>query len=141
MKRLLIAGAALALMGSAAYAQQSQPAPDSTSPAPTTAPAATPAPDTTSAAPDSTTTAPATTPAPSSDTSTAAAPSTAPATPLASGSTPTMVGDLAQSNPPPADGAYPVCKTKNQDRCTVASQAKHATMAKRKTVSKTSTGA
>lgn len=35
----------------------------------------------------------------------------------------TTVGDMAQSNPAP--GSYPVCSSRKQDRCTVASQTRH----------------
>ncbi len=148
MKRFLIATAALTLMGGGAvYAQSTtQPTSPTTSPMPatstppaapsdTTPPAATPASPDPSSAPASP--APTTTP----DTTSAAPMPSTQSTPMASSTTPTVVGDLAQTNPPPADGSYPVCKSRKQDRCVVGSQAHHAAMAKRKMASKTAPGA
>ncbi len=126
MKHLLIAGAALTLFTTgAAFAQQTTPAPDTTA----------------SAAPDpASTTGPATTPAPAATTDASATPATPQSTATSMPPSPTgaVVGDMAQANPPPAAGAYPVCTKKGQDRCVVASQRRMASVHRK---AKTPTGA
>lgn len=151
MKRLLIASAALAMLGAgAAFAQQTTPAPATAAPVPAAAtpPATAPTDPTTTTpvAPDpASTNGPATTPAPAtSDTTATTDSAAAPATPQSTATTmppsPTgaVVGDMAQANPPPAAGSYPVCTKKGQDRCVVASQRRVASIHRK---AKTPTGA
>ena len=134
MKRLLIASAALALIGAgSAMAQVTPPMPPT--PATTSPPATTPA-DPAAVAPQASSTSPApdanqpaaapapaaseVAPTPASDATASAAP---PAAATASAAAPgAIVGDLAQANPPPAK--YPACTSKKQDRCVVMAQVK-----------------
>jgi len=141
MKRLLIASAALALIGAgSAMAQVTPPmpvpaSPPATTPSPADPAAVAPQASTTSPAPDASQPAAAPAPAasevaptPASDATASTAP---PAAATASAAAPgAIVGDLAQANPPPAK--YPACTSKKQDRCVVMAQVKrHATAAAR----------
>jgi hypothetical protein len=122
MKRLLIATAALALVGAgAAVAQDAKTSPTGVgSPASTAGLAPPPITGTPQATPDAT--ANPTMPTPG---------------------TGTLVGDMAASNPPPAAGSYPPCRRKGQDRCVVTAQLKHhmTTASLRHRTAKTHTGA
>jgi len=111
MKRLLIASAALALLGAGSAMAQVTPPASSIPASPATTTATPPAP-----------TADASQPAamPDPATSQAAMPS-APVGETAS-TQGAVVGDLAQANPPPAK--YPPCTNKKQDRCIVMAQVK-----------------
>ncbi len=144
MKRLLIATAAMALIG--AGSAMAQVTPPATPSMPATTSATPPADSATPqlASPSTPTAAasqPATTPDPVASQAATPSPSPAPATETASaaatpqsasaqgasaqGATATgpVVGDLAQANPPPAQ--YKPCTSRKQDRCIVMAQAKH----------------
>jgi hypothetical protein len=158
MNRLLIGCAALALLGagSAAYAQDANqsasgigsPAATAGKAAPSGQPTMPPANSNTAPAPsdpaanaktDAATNAAA--PATPQSTGTSApalvdgsAQATTPPPAMAMASTGAVVGDLTTANPPPS--AYPACTKKGQDRCTVKSQMRTASM-KHRTAAKT----
>jgi hypothetical protein len=97
MRRLLIATAALALMGAGTAMAQ---------PTPSAAPAATP-------------------PIPDTPAAPAATPDATAQAPTMPAAGTIVVGDMSATNPPPAAGSYPPCKHKGQDRCVVTAQLKH----------------
>jgi hypothetical protein len=116
-------------------ATPSTPSETPSNPMPPTEPGQ-PAPDTTSP-PSAPSIPPSSESAHSSDINAAATPGESKLTETASATTDTsdqaggMVGDLAQSNPPPAK--YPACTSRKQDRCMVMAQVKrHAVMAQTK---------
>jgi hypothetical protein len=115
MNRLLIATAALALIGAGtALAQDTQPTPAQ--------PAATP---------------------PITGTPEASTTTNPTGTPMPTTATGQVVGDMAATNPPPAAGSYPPCRRKGQDRCVVTAQLKHhmTTASMKRHKSRTRTGA
>jgi hypothetical protein len=130
MKGLLISAAMFAAIGGTAFAQSSDTG--SAAPADTTA-APAPASPTMSQPMDSSTampTAPAAAPA-----APAATPAPEPAAPAAPMAEPDNATDTT-AMVSPQGGAYPICKTRSQDHCRVASQtprAKHHKMARAKT--------